>query len=869
MANPDVRVKLSAEGVAEVVAALRNIQNEAAKTGRGGARDFLQLNNTLGSLERLAGAAAAAVATIGLAQLGRNAIAAAEDMQNLSARFGSSVRDLSAIDVALRRMGSSLKDQSRNLTTFFEKTQDAAQLGGQAADVFARLHMDPKQIEALAGKDLPGRLEAVAKAFKKMPEGPERTAAAIGALGTRGASLIPLLEEIGTKGLGGLATQADRLSSLLNGETVAAVGALNDAFDDMRIQSQGLATEFMAGFAGPMVAAIHGITGELKTSQQFWRDFGAFVGEVIGRIALEAALMADAVKTRFQTLASNLISLLRAAAAAGTGHFEEAQLHLEAIGLRRAKEEEDLMNRAALARRRFRERDHAEGRQKIREEEGEETNSFDRIAKARSEVRKAQADADIRVAREVAKAREDAESRSFAAGFVSVQTYYQRRRTVAVAAINDEIAALQKQALEAKRSNDPKDLAAAVKINGEISRLRVERAATVMRLNDEEADANRKLAGELLASEQQIAEAQGRRHTAALLAIDQEVARRAEALKGLPEGDRDSALQRLRATLELQERFNVAQDDATRAMADFGRERDAITRRVQAGLLSEVEGDAQIAQLEEERIGRLRELGAALLAVAQESGDPERVAKAQEFLGAVAEIEVSVEHARNTLLRLRAAFGDALQAGFEQFFASGVRDSKNLGDAFRQMASTILDSLNQIIARLIATQLAMAVLRLIPGGGQLASSLSPAAPVSAAAGGVDTVLRRSSLPFSEGGVVPGAGAGDSVPAMLTPGEYVVRAARVASPGVYEALEQLNRGMVSLAPLRALRGPQRFSEGGLVDAAGSGGGGTTSIELGLAEGLVVKAMDSPAGHRVIVRANARNRKAVGRFLGGRG
>lgn len=70
-----------------------------------------------------------------------------------------------------------------------------------------------------------------------------------------------------------------------------------------------------------------------------------------------------------------------------------------------------------------------------------------------------------------------------------------------------------------------------------------------------------------------------------------------------------------------------------------------------------------------------------------------------------------------------------------------------------------------------------------------------------AAGGGGGGIRR----FAEGGTVPGVGSGDSVPAMLTPGEFVVTKSATAAIGT-EALRALNKGRATV---------QKFAAGGLV------------------------------------------------------
>jgi tape measure domain-containing protein len=73
--------------------------------------------------------------------------------------------------------------------------------------------------------------------------------------------------------------------------------------------------------------------------------------------------------------------------------------------------------------------------------------------------------------------------------------------------------------------------------------------------------------------------------------------------------------------------------------------------------------------------------------------------------------------------------------------------------------------------------------------------------------------------YASGGPVPGSGDGDTVPAMLTPGEFVVRKAAVAHYGA-PLLHAMNQAALPKMAIRAPISPvQRFADGGLV--AGSG------------------------------------------------
>lgn len=67
--------------------------------------------------------------------------------------------------------------------------------------------------------------------------------------------------------------------------------------------------------------------------------------------------------------------------------------------------------------------------------------------------------------------------------------------------------------------------------------------------------------------------------------------------------------------------------------------------------------------------------------------------------------------------------------------------------------------------------------------------------------------------FATGGRVPGSGYGDTVPALLTPGEYVLNTAAVKNIGLNN-LHQMNNGGKAA----------KFASGGAVTSNGNGGGG---------------------------------------------
>ncbi len=116
MATPDVRVRLSAEGVAEVVAALKKVQAESEKAAAKQSRGFLGLNRVLGSTSSLlerprGGPRRAPVPAAG----STSSVDAADQIQKLGQKVGASTENLSALHLVARTSASSLEEMGAAL----------------------------------------------------------------------------------------------------------------------------------------------------------------------------------------------------------------------------------------------------------------------------------------------------------------------------------------------------------------------------------------------------------------------------------------------------------------------------------------------------------------------------------------------------------------------------------------------------------------------------------------------------------------------------------------------------------------------------------------------------------------------------------
>lgn len=210
-----LKIKASVEGSGAVDALGRAIGGLSGTAGKlsGGLKGLAGaaggLSGALGSLVPLATGA-------GLAAMAKGAIDAADNMNDLSQKTGVSVESLSKFQQAANASGTSIEGVgaamiklNRNLATRNAGATEAlTALGLSATDASGKL----KSTDAI--------MLEVADKFAKMPDGANKTAAAMALFGKAGADMIPLLN-------GGSKAVTD-LSATMTGDFAKGADSLND-----------------------------------------------------------------------------------------------------------------------------------------------------------------------------------------------------------------------------------------------------------------------------------------------------------------------------------------------------------------------------------------------------------------------------------------------------------------------------------------------------------------------------------------------------------------------------------------------------------------------------------------------------------------
>jgi hypothetical protein len=327
--------------------------------------------------------------------------------------------------------------------------------------------------------------------------------------------------------------------------------------------------------------------------------------------------------------------------------------------------------------------------------------------------------------------------------------------------------------------------------------------------------------------------------------------------EGVSAAEREAELARLSTALTAAYDFDEVKRQAAAALQELDNARSAIAAKAAAGLMGQLQAETQLLALEEDRLDVLGDLAAQLLAAAEATGNPDNIQHAREFAAAIDEIAYNVEAATDAFLGYGEAALESATSSLATFFDTGIDGSKSFAEAFRNLALSIIADLKRIGAQMLAN-------RFIDWLGSFGGSSSKSTtPKPRSSGYVPSEW------VAGGGLIqgPGTGTSDSILAAISAGEYVVRAASVAQPGVLEHLRTINTQGARAIPRGLSVRPVRFAEGGLV---AGGGAGTDRVEgdirLGLEAGLIVRELDTPAGQKVMIRTVGRNRRAFRSALG---
>lgn len=839
---PDVRVRLSAEGVEEVVAALRKIATTSQQSGKQAAEGFAPLKTTLEGVRNLI---ATLGLTIGIAQLvefSRRSTETAHEIENVTRALGGQVQGTAALSLAAKEVDLDLSSLRQTFGIFAQRSQQFVEGGGKAYAALRQLGISAKEFD---GASLTQRLVIVAQKLAPLQDGAEKASLAMNIFGRRALALIPLLDEVGSRGFDEF---MKRIDVLFTPDAIASAADFARALHQVGFEAQGLGIQFVAAFGPNVQQEMENLDSRIKTLADAAAGLGRIFGfafKLIGALAVTASAPIAGLVAMISVGVAGAWDVARLA---GERHFAAAAHRALLLRQQLADIAKDIPKTIADA--------YAvaltpppgfigppapESTQKPPKD-----NAPD---KAQIQADLADEISQIKAARDYAN---QLDKDAYEEGRLSLAEYLAARSALLEASFAKEKAAI------AAARKQISDLPAGEQKSAERQIDRADRAAADQAAKEREANAHLeyteriKLTNELLAAERELLSAEDLRHQKELDAIaEKERANRVLfARAGVGEVPGAVAAAGIASAQLEQETFKHQQVLDEQKLKDLEAQRDTILAEINDHTISRSEGEAKLAALYKEQLPELRQMAELLVAMANATGSPTNLLAAEQFRHQVIQTSAAAKD-------LGREFRDSAQNSLASFIGSGIRGVKSLGDAFQQLFLSILAGIEQIAGREIASGL-FSLFR-NAGSALSFSDLLSVISFGHAEGGL--------IGHAAGGYVsgPGGPTSDSIPAMLSAGEYVIPARAVAIPGMLGLLESIRSGALTVAtPRLASGGPVGFAGGGLVarsPAAANAGRASVHLEVALDDGLIGKINAHPSNQDAFMTWAIRNRRTL--------
>lgn len=178
----------------------------------------------------------------GFFNMAKGAIDNADKLNKMSQSIGISVEALSELQYAADLSGLNIDELGIALTKLNKNAVEAAQGSKAQVEAFKTLGVSVTDAEGRI-KSTEELLSDVADAFKKLPDGPQKTALAIDVFSKAGSKMIPVLNQ-GRAGIELLRKEAREFGLTISGQAGGASEAFNDNLTRINRVVQGLVTRF-------------------------------------------------------------------------------------------------------------------------------------------------------------------------------------------------------------------------------------------------------------------------------------------------------------------------------------------------------------------------------------------------------------------------------------------------------------------------------------------------------------------------------------------------------------------------------------------------------------------------------------------------
>lgn len=686
MANqPDVRIRLSAEGVQEVVAALKQVQSHATKTGQAAKTAGQDAGSGFSALTRsaaalsplLAGISAAAVAFAAV-KLGEKLIGDAAAVDKLSKVTGQTVEDLSRLQYAAAQAGVPFEVLQDALKDFSERAAEAANGGGEAAGAF--------QAMGIKAKDAQGNLKSqaqllsdVATKFATYKDGAAKTALAIKLFGDNGVQLLPVLSQ-GADGLRQMGEQADKMGATIS--TKAAKEAT-----EFKSNLAQLTAELLAlgrALAGPVISGLAAITSRFAEARQQGEGFmrslnvGIFGGSGFRKSIEEA----EADIKRLEGLRDGAANALLRRIGLGNDYAEP---------LAKARKNLADLQKLAVA-------NKPAGDGKVETPLIAGAGSTNDQAKAAAlALMKAMADAQrAAAAQELARTKAqlglagEAYAQAYSKNLIDLEGYSAARLALIEAgnaaeleAARANLAAAEALPVKDKADGARRDMAIAA-AKAEIEQKELEGALKLTQAHAQFADELKQLNEQRAEYTRQTMEQTGKTRDAAVLALEAEITKYDELMAKLSDV---SAAERARLTGDMRTRgtarinFDQTQRDGQVANDKFDLQKAQVASDLAGGKLWSFEAEERVLQIERDRVEQLDKVATLMKEAAAASKDETLIRQADAFASSLEDMRTATLEYGKAMERVKRTVEQSISNGLNDALDQLIDGTKNAQEA--------------------------------------------------------------------------------------------------------------------------------------------------------------------------------------------
>ncbi len=806
MANggPDISVRLSAQGVQDVINAMRRIRQEGKDTGSA-------LSQIGDSLKELIPAISIGAAVAGFTKLVLAVRETEENIGKLSEKTGASVETLSVLNLVAHDNEVSLESLTSGLVKLTKAQVAAVDGSSKQSSVFQSLGISIKDLKTL---DPAALFVKVSASLDKLPAGARKTADSLVLFGKSGADLIPMLDALGKDGFDQAYDKAKRLGVLLSKDMVDSAGSAQASIHELEDIAAGAATQFNKGFMGEATHAVEQFAESVSgTGGKGFEVLGQVAGRaLIGIVNLfraAAAIIAGVFASALQEVSGDIDSIGKAWEGFQKGgisgawkSFMSSQRDNRQIqgaiwgqtGSDLKKYWNDTINPQFTA-------------PVYRKRPDKDLNNLpdkdaaSKAAKAYSDLLQARAENELAIQRALAQNEAAIDKRKYDAGLMTLDEYYDAREKRINDATVAEAAILEKKynAAQGLPQDTPEQQAkreqALEQISSQAAQLYIKNQGDLQAAEDERAKARHDTNLKNLQEQQQLAQMEGDRSKAQQIALDIELQQYAELLQkqGMSADAIAKATKSYKDQAQAKIDFGIAAQSGSVGLSGLNTDISVVQAQSGAGVISQAQATSQIIDLERKRLNQLQAIGQEMARQAELAKDPQMEEQAKQFNAQLQQISLSLKNVTSVGVEFSNQLMNSL-GGFSDSLANALDGTKTWSDTFSDIAKDFESMIARMISRLLVFWAIEAVLGWVAPESSFKKSLSAKGPFGFKSGGytgdgdpngVAGVVHKGEFVFdapttsANRSLFETIAAGRSLPPFATPATYAAMASAQA------------------------------------------------------------------------------------------